>query len=271
MDPLIRNPAGRLYLLLGSLREFDATAQISTAWARIFNVDENEIGAPMAQVAMLIPQIDDAVSGNGSERTAAIVNRYRASWLQAAYPMHLELNQQVHNIQPGDESYDALGSVADYLAAVGNHASLPSDEEQMTRLEELHALAEDVRTDEELPEEVRHLILDRLSAVETALRHIAIGGPDGVQLALEALLGAALATSVSSERTAKSKIIKRVLGTAGVIWVVFTSGPTAQQSLEAWTGVYHELTAGPAQAQTVVAESTPLPSPPEPPPDQPPS
>jgi hypothetical protein len=108
---------------------------------------------------------------------------------------------------------------------------------------------------------VRHLIVDRLEAVEVALEHINIGGAEGVQHALEALLGAAFASTVTNERAAKSKIMLKVMGTVGVIWVVFTSGPAANQSLEAWTGVYRELAAGPAQAQTVAAQPTPSPSP----------
>lgn len=248
-EPLINNPAGRLYLLLGRLRAIEGPVGIGAAWASVLDVPEEMVEAHIGKVALLVSQIEEAVAVPGRERIATAVNRYRTDWLRAALPLHVGFNQQVHKIKPSDESYEALGLVADYLLAVASVGSVPSEEEQADRLKELQALIEDVRAAEELPERVRHLILDRLSAVEAALQHINIEGPEGVQHALEALLGAAFATTVTNERTAKSKIIRRVMGTAGVIWVMFTSGPTAQKSLDAWTEMFHELPAGPAQTQ----------------------
>jgi hypothetical protein len=231
-------------------------------------MDPAIVGGQLGKVAALVTQVDEAASEPDRGRIAVTVDRYRPKWLLAAQPFQFTLNDALANILPSDESYEALGMVADLLGAIAPDESEPSEEERARRLEELRGLREEVRADDELPERVRHLIVDRLTAVEAAIEHINIGGSEAVQHALEALLGAALATTVTNEKTAKSKIIRKVMGTAGVIWIVFTSGPATQQSIEAWTGIYHGLAAGPAQTQTVAAQPTPSPSPPEPPPDQ---
>lgn len=268
---LLNNPAGRLYLLFEQLLESSGDVSIQSAWGSILGIPSETVGGQMGKVAALVTQIDEAVSEPGRERIAMTVNRYRPNWLLAAQPFQFALSDAVTNIRPSPEAFEALGVVAELLGQIAPDESEPSEEERERRLDDLRALREEVRADEELPERVRHLIVERLTAVEAAIEHINIGGSEAVQHALEALLGAALATTVTNEKTAKSKIIKKVMSTAGVIWVVFTSGPTAQQSIEMWTGAYNELTSGPVAAQTAAAQPTPSPSPPEPPPDQAPA
>lgn len=269
---LINNPAGRLYLLFGNLRGIPNGTQIGSAWGEVLGVPPEVVGGQLGKVAALVTQLDEAVSDDPErERIAATVARYKPSWLLAALPFQLSFQADVAEIKPSPESYEALGLVADILGAVSPDESEPSEEERERRLDELRGLRDEVRGDEELPERVRHLIVDRLTAVEVAIEHMNIGGAEAVQHALEALLGATFANSVMNEKTAKSKIIQKVVRTAGVIWVVFTSGPTAQQSIEMWTGAFNELTAGPVAAHTVAAEPMPSPSPPEPPPNQPPA
>jgi hypothetical protein len=51
-------------------------------------------------------------------------------------------------------------------------------------------LIEDVKVSEDLPDDVRQLILDRLHDVIHALDQVDIGGPDAVKRATEALAGA---------------------------------------------------------------------------------
>lgn len=43
---------------------------------------------------------------------------------------------------------------------------------------------------DEVPPEVKHLMVRRLDDIVRALDHLAVSGPRGVQLAIEALIGA---------------------------------------------------------------------------------
>jgi hypothetical protein len=252
MVPL-NNPAGRLYGLLGRLRALDDVS-ISAAWAGILDVPEDGVRERLGDVARLVYGIDAAVEGR--ERIEAPVNRYRTQWIEAAFPLHHNFDEPVGNIRPSEEAHEALGFVAEHLAGVAPDGKIPPEEERNELLESLHAFLAEVEADEELPPDILHLIVQRLSAVEVAIRHIEVGGPEAVRLATEALIGAS-ATSMS--RAAKAA--KKALALAGVVWFAFNAGPTAQNSISGWGEIIHQL--GPGSGQTSPAMDQP-----EPPPDE---
>jgi hypothetical protein len=238
------NAAGRLYLLLERLREIDGGTPIAEAWAQIFGESRELVRERLGAVAELVGQIERAVGVPGREQLTAPVARYRAQWLEATFPLQRSFGEPVSTVRPSDEAHEALGVVAAYLEAVAPDGMVPPEAERTALTQRLQALIEDVGRDEELPAEIAHLLVRRLADIEVALRHIEIGGPEAIRKASEALMGAAVVSTVASERTRTAGVTKRVMAVAASIYVAFSAGPTIQKSLEAWPQIAHELVAG---------------------------
>lgn len=255
----LNNPAGRLYSLLGRLRDGQGNVPIVEAWALILGDEgaaHDAVRARLGTVAQLVWEIDAAVQHPGREQVAAPVARYRNTWLDAAFPLQRSFVDPVENIKPNDESYEALGMVAAYLEAIASEGPMPSEERRSGLVDDVRIAIQDVSTSDELPPEVARLIIQRLSDVEKALWYIEIGGPEAVRRATEALMGTAVAASVPDEKTRKSDIMKRVMAVAASVYVVFTAGPAIQNSIDAWSKVAGELTAAPAHVAGPAAHQT---------------
>ena len=227
---------------------------ISAAWESILGVPGEQLGVSIGAVAQLVPQIDAAVRSPGRERQAALVSQYRQEWLTASFPLAQPFNESVRAILPSDAAYLALGGIADYLAVSAPDGVVPDDQQQEELLGLLQAATEAVTADTDLPQEIAHLILKRLSEVEEALRHVQIGGPLAVKHATEALMGAVNAARATNDKAHIATTLRHVFATAGVIWTIFTGGGQIQPSLEAWEGYAHELT----PAHVHIAEPAPL-------------
>jgi hypothetical protein len=254
MEDIANNPAGRLYLLIGELRSM-SDETISAAWGKILGVPTESIGAHIGLVAQLVPQLDQVVQSEGRERLAAVVAQYRQEWLTSTFPLAQPFNQAVKSILPSDQSYLALGSLADALAIAAPDGPAP-DEATRTELSELlRAATEEAMADAELPADIAHLIVQRLSEVEMALRHVRLGGPLAVKRATEALMGAVDVARATDEKARAAPSLKRVFAIAGVVWTIFTAPVQIQPALQAWEGFVHELT--PAHVH-VVPQAAPL-------------
>jgi hypothetical protein len=177
----INNPAGRLYLIFGRLRELDADLPIIDAWAQVFNEDRETVRPLLlGDVAGLVRQIEAAVAVPGREQIAPPVSRYRAPWLEAISPISVTFEQALSNVRPADDSYETLGVVAAALEAVASEGTVPPDAERGELLDKLRSLIDEVRNDDELPDHVKHLMVQRLTDIEQALVHIDLGGPDAI-------------------------------------------------------------------------------------------
>jgi hypothetical protein len=250
---IANNPAGRLYMLIGELRSMQ-DEPISAAWEKILDVPADRIGANIGVVAQLVPQLDQAVLGEGRERQAAVVAQYRHEWLTATFPLGQPFSQAVKSILPSDQGYLALGGIVDVLAADASDGVVPSESERDKLSDLLRATIEEVNADD-LPQEVAHLVLQRLSEVEGALRHIRLGGPAAVKHATEALMGAVDTARATDERSWAAPSLKRVVAIAGVAWTIFTAPVQIKPALKEWEGYARELT--PAHVH-VVQQPAPL-------------
>lgn len=240
----INNPAGRLYLLLTRFRETDGDKPLIATWSEILGEPEELVRMHLGAVAELVTQIDTAAAEPGREQVAAPVARYRGQWLEAIFPLGRPFSEPTTNVRPSDEAHEALGLVAAILEAVAPDGAIPSQEDRDVLIERLGSLIQEVTNDEQLPEEVAHLIVTRLMEIESALHHIEIGGPEAIRQATEALMGAAVASSAVNEKTRNAGVIKNVMAVAGSIYVLFAAGPAIQKSLEAWPIVVQEITSG---------------------------
>jgi hypothetical protein len=254
----LNNPAGRLYALLSQLK-MQQQGSIKEAWSQILGVSQDRVSRHMSEVARLVWELDRVVSNDDMELVAAPFQRHKPVLLEAAFPMVRGFDEPVGNIIPPEEAYENLGLLAKYLATAAPEGPIPSDEERADLLERLQELIDEVAADEELPDNVMRLVLERLRAVRDALDNIRVGGPGSVQRATETLLGAAFASSVMNEKAKKSKSLGRVVAVVGAIWLAFTTGPNVQKSLDAWTAVYDDLSSGQAQIQPPAQDQTPRP------------
>jgi hypothetical protein len=239
----INNPAGRLYLLLTRLRETDGNRPLIDTWSDILGQPQELVREHLGAVAELVTQIDAAAAEPGREQVAAPVARYRGQWLEAIFPLGRPFSESTANVRPSEEAHEALGLVAAILETVAPDGAIPSEEDRAVLIERLRSLVEEVTNGEELPEEVAHLIVARLTEIEAALRHIEIGGAEAIRRATEALMGAAVASGAVNEKTKNARVIKNVMAVAGSIYVLFAAGPAVQKSLEAWPVVVQEITA----------------------------
>ena len=237
-------------MLIGELRSMQDEA-ISAAWEKILGVPADRVGENIGVVAQIVPQLDQAVQG---ERQAAVVAQYRQEWLTATFPLAQPFNQPVKSILPSDQSYLALGGIVDGMAADASDGVVPSEGERNTLSDLLQVAIEEVNADD-LPQEIAHLILQRLSDVETALRHIRLGGPAAVKHATEALMGAVDTARATDERAWAAPSLKRVAAIAGVAWTIFTAPVQIKPALMEWEGYARELT--PAHVH-VVQKTAPL-------------
>lgn len=136
--------------------------------------------------------------------------------------------------------------VATHLAAVAPDGKIPDEGAREELKGQIEDLLEEVDQATDLDEIVQHLLTTRLSQVLEAIEHVRIGGPNAVRFATEALIGA---IDVQRSQTWRSKTGKRVAMVLGAVWFAFSAGPTVQNSLEAWSDVFHgELDSGISQS-----------------------
>lgn len=244
------NPAGRLCSLLEGFNDAQR-GSIAEVWAQILEVQIEMVRERLGSVAELVTQIDVVLQGpelSAYEKTFA---RHRADYLETIFPLTHGFNQAADGLKPSKMALEDLAALSTHLSAVAPEP-VASEEDRARLLEELQALIAEITDDTDLPTEIAHLIVRRLSEVEAALRHIDIGGPDAVRLATEALMGAAESVSVTNEKARESTSLSRVIATAGIIWSIFTFPASVQPSIEAWEGYARQLSAGPAHVAPAV-------------------
>jgi hypothetical protein len=240
------NAAGRLHALLVELESQTAGQSLAQAWKNVLETtDEHEFQFLLAEVSKLVPTIKQAVATAGSRGNAAQVERYREQWSKPIFPQDRPFSHPVQEFKLPPEALDALASVAEYLQQVSPEA-MPAADADLDRLRaQLDDLIQDVEMSEDLSDEARVMILDRLNDVLHALDQIDIGGPAAVRHATEALAGAIdLGTPRafwSSPAAAKARAVVVAL------WMAFTAPGAAHDALPVWEQGIRGLMPVPAQ------------------------
>jgi hypothetical protein len=243
---LYDNPAGRLYELLRKLSEVTPDTPVVKAWAQVLNVPNRNVPLHLARVGQLVADVQEAVDKADAGAFSVTVTRYRDDWANAIFPTAHAFTVAVKNVRPGAVALEALAGVATHLHAVASEGKIPDETELEHLKEQVRNLLEEVKESTDLPDNVKHLLTIRLTGVLSAVQQVAIGGPNAVRFATEALVGA---IAVQGPGTSRSGTAKRVVATLGIIWVAFSAGPTVQNSLEAWSGLFHgELDSGATHA-----------------------
>lgn len=239
------NPAGRLHDLLARLGENPPSSPVIAAWAEVLGVQRDEVIVHLGPVADLVRQVQNEADKAGSRALLAPVERYRSIWARPIFPVDQAFDAQLRNVLPDQAAMEALDTVSALLHETAPDGVVPEEGELDARKKELRSLIDEVEVATEIPEEIKHLLIDRLRAVEEAIEHLNVGGPGAVKRAMEAAMGSLLTTPQTGEVAAKSPTVRKMVTTLWVIWAIFSAGQPVHQSIEGWTGTVQVLTAGP--------------------------
>lgn len=202
-------------------------------WAAVLRVEPEDVVVYLGQVADLVRQTQDAVERAGEEALLPPVQRYRDSWTRPIFPQDRAFDDTLRTVLPDPAALEALDLVSAQLHSIAPEGVMP-DEDELERLKsQLRELIEGVRVAEDVPDEVKHLVISRLRAVEGALEHLDVGGPGAVRHATEAVMGSVV-FSRENVRLAGSPTIQKIWATLLIVWTAFSAGPTIQASIEAW-------------------------------------
>ena len=228
------NPAGRLHALLTALNERPDGESLRRAWAVVLSVEEADVQLPLAEIRKLAGAVQAAAVQPGRRAQAAHVNRYHAQWENAIFPLDQAFSAGVGNVKPAEVALEALASVAEYLHELAPEGEVPDDDRLSDLVSGLQELINEVKDSDELPPVIKQVIAARLAGVRQAIDHIAIGGPDAVRLATEAVAGAITVRDTSAWR---SNIGHKIATGLSVIWFAFGFPAAVQDALPAWGNV----------------------------------
>jgi hypothetical protein len=237
------NPAGRLHALLIQIEKQDPNASILSAWSKVLGVAKQDVVLHIGEVADLVRQIQEAVNEIGEDFLTAPVARYRADWAKPIFAPEHPFNAALQKVRPGGGSLESLHSVAAHLHTLAPEGKVPDADERDDLQEKVRDLVDAIREADDLPDDVKHAVVERLLDVDRAITHIKVGGPEAVSRALEAVMGT-MARTAANPMTARSASIQKLWATLAVIWVSFNAGPKIQDSIEAWSTIVHETTSG---------------------------
>jgi hypothetical protein len=242
--PYFDNPAGRLHDLLSRLAEQPPSNSVIGAWAEVLGVEMRDVILRLGDVANLVPQIQAAAESGNEPALVDSVTRYRDAWAKPIFPVDSAFNAELHRVLPDGPAMETLNLVSAQLHRIAPDGMVP-DEEELAKLKaRLREISDEIQVADEIPEELRGLIVDRLGDAVSALEHLNVGGPGAVKRAMEALIGSVLTTPKNRGIAVGSEKIKKMLAIAGVIWVGFTAGQEVPKSIEGWGTTIQLLTPG---------------------------
>lgn len=251
------NPAKRLYALLSAYRDLaNVNNSIRVTWAAVFECDLTDVALRLAETAYLVGDLTREVHAAGDTFQIDAVAHFGPKW---AAPLVLPSFNPDQTQSPGKSLIDAdalvaLGGVASYLAAARPHVILPDTDAVAKARSHISEALELLAATDELPSDVRQVLIDRLHEVLWTLDRVGFLGAEPVTAAMERFAGAVL---VNAPTTGRSKTINKAMAIVFAAWAVFMSGPRIDNAIEAWKHIA-AITAG-TDEPTVVVTPTPTP------------
>jgi hypothetical protein len=221
----------------------DNSQLLRAGWSRVLGVP-----VPQVQYGQFGLPLVDSLVGKAAEEAKQAEAQYGLplrdhlfnEWSKPVYAPGTNLDGPIHQQQVAPEALSYLDSVAGVLRRMENHEALPEGDELTALFDQVRELADSVEASSELPDDVKQALLRRISQLRFAIENARIGGQEGVQEAVELLLGAAVVRAGAVPRWTAS----RIFAVAMTAWALFAAGPTVQASLEAWPQVFETLTPG---------------------------
>lgn len=195
----VSNPARRLHNVLAAFGKQHPSTRVSTAWAQVLDVPDNDVfalGLALSAVAGLPDQIKRLLRNHPG------INE--ALYLQWEEPVRKTLRTSLVNMglqvgQVRDEKEQELALV--YLQftaeALRTHDRPTPDEDAVSQLiVELQSFESDVSEADELPDDLRTFLLDHAEAMRRALLTVRVRGADCVDEAIERAVGGLILAGV---------------------------------------------------------------------------
>jgi hypothetical protein len=176
-----------------------------------------------------------------------------SQWSKPVYASGGNLDGPLQHHQVSQEAVDYLDAIAKVLGTTEKQDALPDPVELTGLLEQLSEVANSIEGSRELGDDVRTALLRRISQMRFAIENVRVGGPEGVEEAIELLLGAAVLRSARVPKATARKIFAVV----AAAYTVFSAGPTIDASLQAWPHVIETLTAAPDATPDEAATTPP--------------
>lgn len=258
--PYHDNPAGRLHDLLTKLTRQQKRSSLLDSWANVLGVNADDVVVHLGRVADLVRQTQEAVDRIEEEVFVQTVQRYRAAWARPIFPPDHAFKAALGEVLPEQPALEALGMVSVHLHSTAPEGVMPDDAQVEQLSAQVRELIKGVRAADDLPDDLKHLIIARLRQIEDALEHLDIGGPSAVRHATEAVIGS-LALMTRGTQLIKSPTIQKVCATVALAWTIFSAPPTIENSLESWEKVIPQLTAAIEEPAPEAPSPMPDPSP----------
>jgi hypothetical protein len=241
----LNNPAGRLHELLTAFRDNGSpNATINATWCKALDVDQSELLPMLGQVAALLGEVRVAVMRSGRMELQELHNHFSAAW---ALPIF------THGRNPAsDAGHDlidagalgALGSLAINFELVEPDGNIPDEELELAVKTDLHELLEQLAADTDLPAPLRAVISARVHDILWAMDHVKIVGPNGVEAAIERLVGQVAIFTADDLDPRRTSIFQRTMQAAARAWGAFRTPGEVHQAIEGWQKLLEILPPG---------------------------
>ncbi len=224
------NPAGRLHAFLVAYQEAATNGgNVRVTWGAALDLnDPVAIHLKLSEIGGLILEVHRAVSRQGRPAYRELCSHHIPEW---ASPFNTPLNATAPVVP--SSALLGLNAISDFLSERASEGVLPDDEERRSLREEVWMTIEETKEADDVPVEVRQVILERLHQIIWALDHVQVGGPEAVAAAVERLV----ASLVIHGQTPKSNLAKRCWNLVEVFFRTLKRGPEIREGLEGWSDV----------------------------------
>ncbi len=232
----LNNPAGRLHELLVAFDgASNANTTINSVWKRVLEVDDPDLLPALGQAAALLNEVKTAIERSGKQSLKASYDTFSGAW---AIPF------LSHGRNPGSEgSQDlvdhralvTLGTVAEVLEYIAPDGAMPESETEAAVRLDLGALLDELVGETELPADLCAVIAARVHDILWAIDHVRIVGPEGVQAAVERLVGQLAIFTHDRPEARTAGLFQRAMQAAARVWGAFRAPGDAVQAIEGWS------------------------------------
>jgi hypothetical protein len=242
------NPAGRLHELLSRYRTVasnDASLPVHSVWMAVLDVDETELPAALCEVASLVSAIELEAFRTDRAELKNLLEHYRRAWTLPILSSDMH-PRQMPGPGPGYVDENALASLAvvSMLLESSSQVRVPDPAQVEALKQQIVAALDEVLRAQDLPGEIRMVVVARLHDIIWALDHLLVSGPDGVVAAIERLIGAIVLQNPDPEEAEKSSTFGHVFHVIRFAWELFRKGPEISRAIEGWSNVVASLPSG---------------------------
>lgn len=238
----LNNPAGRLHELLTDFDELASTSiTINDVWTVVLRTDPGELLPALGQAASLLGDVRTAVERSGRQSLLTAYEKFSVAWAIPFLSHGRNPSSDASHGLVDSNALVALGMVAEVLEMVAPDGSVPSPEAADVVRTDLRELLDALTADEELPADLRAMVAARVHDILWAIDHVRIVGPEGVQAAVERLIGQLDIFSSAQPCSRDNSVFKKVMQVAGRAWVAFRAVGAAHEAIDGWQKAFELL------------------------------